>query len=211
MAECVVYIVDDDEAMRTALVDLLDSVQLPTETYATAERFLEHFVPDRPGCLLLDVRMPGMGGIELHKRLVARKVTLPVIIISGHGDIPMAVEAVRGGALDFMEKPFRFQPLLDRVQQALTLDDELRRERREREAVAENFSRLTPRERDVIDRAVRGLTNKQIAAELGVSPQAIDASRAKAMEKLDVANIPDLVRLSIKAQPRRVGTAHPEG
>ncbi|MFQ5425188.1 MAG: response regulator transcription factor [Phycisphaerae bacterium] len=200
MAERVVFIVDDDEAMRTAFVDLLETVQLPTESYDTAERFLEQFAPDRRGCLLLDIRMPGMGGIELHKRLIARQVTLPVIIISGHGDIPMAVEAVRRGALDFIEKPFRSQPLLDRVQQALTLDDELRRERREREAAAENFSRLTPRERDVVDRAVGGLTNKQIAVALGVSPQAIDVHRSKAMEKLHVANIPDLVRLSIKAQ-----------
>jgi two-component system response regulator FixJ len=194
-----VYVVDDDRSMRASLRRLLEEVSLRCEGFGTANEFLEAYDPTSPGCLVLDVRMPGMSGIDLHKRLVAEGVTIPVIIISGHGDVPMAADAMRRGAMDFMEKPVSPQLLLDRIQQALTRDAETRRARTERDAVAARVTLLTRREREVVDLAVTGMTNKQIAAQLGVSPQAVDAHRAKAMKKMQANNVTELVRLTIIA------------
>jgi two-component system response regulator FixJ len=198
-SEATVYVVDDDPGVRASLKRLLEEVNLPCEAFGTADEFLEVYHPASPGCLVLDVRMPGMSGIELHKRLVAEGVTIPVIIISGHGDIPMAAESMRRGAVDFMEKPVTPQMLLDRIQQAIRLDAETRRATAERDAVAGRVALLTPREREVVDLAMTGLANKQIAAQLGVSPQAIDAHRAKAMRKMQARSVPELVRLMITA------------
>jgi len=195
--EATVYVVDDDPGVRASLRRLLEEVSLPCEACGTANEFLELYDPASPGCLVLDVRMPGMSGIELHKRLVAEGVTIPVIMISGHGDIPMAAESMRRGAVDFMEKPVSPQVLLDRIQQALSQDAETRRTKAERDAVATRAASLTAREREVVDLAVTGLANKQIAARLGVSPQAIDAHRAKAMRKMQASSVPELVRLMI--------------
>ena len=192
-----VYVVDDDPGVRTSLRRLLEEVSLPCQAFSTANEFLEAYSPASPGCLVLDVRMPGMSGIELHKRLVAEDVTIPVVIISGHGDIPMAADAMRRGAVDFMEKPVSPQLLLDRIQQALARDAETRRAKTERDAVATRAALLTPREREVVDLAVTGMANKQIAAQFGVSPQAIDAHRAKAMKKMQAENVAELVRLMI--------------
>ena len=194
-----VYIVDDDPGVRASLRRLLEEVDLPSEGFGTANEFLEAYNPASPGCLVLDVRMSGMSGIELHKRLVAEGVTIPVIIITGHGDIPMAAGAMRRGAIDFMEKPVSPQLLLDRIQQALTRDVETRRAKAERDAVAARVAALTPRERQVVDLAVTGVVNKQIAAQLGVSPQAIDAHRVKAMKKMQANSVAELVRLMITA------------
>lgn len=201
-----VYVVDDDPGVCASLKRLMEEVSLRCEGFGTAKEFLEACAPPGPGCLVLDVRMPGMSGIELHKRLVAEGVTIPVIIISGHGDIPMAADAMRRGAMDFMEKPVNPQLLLDRIQQALARDAEARRAKAERDAIAACVGLLTPRERQVVDFAVTGMANKQIAARLGVSPQAIDAHRAKAMRKMQADNVPELVRLMITAGVGYVGS-----
>ena len=192
-----VYVVDDDPGVRASLSRLLEEVSLPCHGFGTANEFLEAYDPASPGCLVLDVRMPGLSGIELHKRLVAEGATIPVIMISGHGDIPMAAEAMRRGAVDFMEKPVNPQLLLDRIQEASIRDAEARRAKAERDSVAERLGLLTPREREVVDLAVTGMANKRIAAQLGVSAQAIDARRTKAIKKMRVENTSELVRLMI--------------
>ena len=197
-SEATVFVVDDDPLVRESLKRLMESVGQHVEPYDTAREFLEAYDPARPGCLVLDVRMPGMSGLELQKQLAAANVQLPIIFVSGHGDVPMAAAAVRQGALDFMEKPVNPQELLDRIHQALEQDAERRQLKARREAVEARLARLTSREREVVDLAVTGLTNKEIAARLGVTPQAIDARRAKAMEKLRVETVPELVRLILE-------------
>ena len=192
-----VYVVDDDPSVRASLKRLTEEVGLPCEVYGTADEFLEACSPNSPGCIVLDVRLPGTSGIALQRKLTAEGVTTPVILISGHGDIPMAADALRRGALDFMEKPVNPQQLLDRIQEALAQDAEVRQTRAKREAIASRVALLTQRERQVVDLAVSGLTNKQVAAQLGVSPQAIDALRAKAMKKLGVNTVPELVRVML--------------
>ena len=198
--EPTVFVVDDDPAMRAGLRVLVESVGLRTQDYASAQEFLDSYDPDLRGCLVLDVRMPGMSGIELQKKLQANGMTVPVILLTGHGDIPMAVEALQDGALDFIEKPCRPQLLLDRIQQALAKDAEAHRAKVQRDSIAARFALLTPRERAVVDLAVTGMTNKQIAARFSVSPQAIDAQRARAMAKLEAETVVDLVRLTLKRE-----------
>jgi len=198
-----VFVVDDDPGAREGLRMLTESVGLSTEDYACAQEFLDAYDPDQPGCLVLDVRMPGMSGIELHRRLQADGLMIPVILITGHGDVPMAVEALHNGALDFMEKPYTPQLLLDRIQQALAQSTEAHRAKAESDAISARFALLTPRERDVVDLAVTGMTNKQIAARFGVSPQAVDARRARAMEKLHADTLVDLVRLTLQSGSAR--------
>lgn len=198
MDDVVVYVIDDDQAIRKSAQRLLEQVELPVRTYASADEFLATYVPDRPACLVLDVRMRGMSGIDLQKRLAADGIEVPVIIVTGHGDIPMAVEAMRRGALDFLEKPYRAQVLLDSIHRGLQRD-RIRREQRETSAViAERFAQLTPREREVVDRVARGMTNKEIASDLGVTPQAIDARRLRAMGKLGVETVPQLVEYLLR-------------
>jgi two-component system response regulator FixJ len=193
-----VYVVDDDAAVGASLKRLTEEVGLRCEVYGTADEFMAAFRPNSPACLVLDVRLPGMSGLALHAQLAAAGLTIPVIMISGHGDIPMATDVVRRGALDFLEKPVNPQQLLDRIQEALARDAETQQARARREAIASRVALLTTRERQVVDLAITGLTNKQIAAQLGVSPQAVDAQRAKAMRKLDVDTIPDLVRVMLE-------------
>lgn len=197
-AQGMVFIVDDDPRVRESLGRLFDSVGQCFQSFATAREFLEAYDPAEPGCLVLDVRMPGMSGIELHRRMVAEELTIPVIIISGHGNVPMASDALRRGAIDFLEKPLNPQKLLDRVQEALAGDAERHGANSERDTVLARLDCLTSREREVVDFAVSGLTNKQIASRLGVSPQAIDVRRSKAMKKLQARNVPDLVRLMLQ-------------
>ncbi len=193
--EEIVYIVDDDSGMRKSLRRLLEQINLNVEVCASAQEFLDIYDPARPGCLVLDVRMPGTSGVDLHKQLVASGSTIPVIIITGHGDVAMAVETLKRGALDFFEKPFRSQPLLDRIQQALEIDVEHRRMQARLQVAGTRFAQLTAREEEIARMLVAGRANKQIAAHFGVSVQAIDASRRKAMSKLRVENIVELVVL----------------
>lgn len=198
--EGTVFVVDDDPAVRKSLRRLVESVGLSAREFSGAKEFLECYDPDQPGCLVLDVRMPGMSGTELQKRLAGDGIGIATIIVTGYGDIRMAADAMRRGAVDFLEKPVAPQELLDRIQQALAEDAKRRRERAELHDVAERLARLTRRERQVVDLVVEGLTNKQIATRFGVSPQAIDAHRARAMDKMHARNVPELVRLMIKAE-----------
>ncbi len=206
--EATVFVVDDDPLVRRSLERLLGSVNLPVRSFGTASQFREAPGPTGPSCIVLDVRMPGMSGMELQKQLAAEGVTVPIIFVSGHGDISTVADAMRGGAIDFLEKPVIPQRLLDRVQQALTQDRENRCSRAERDAVAARLAFLTPREREVVDLVVAGLTNKGIAARLGISSQAVDAHRAKAMRKLGADSVAELVRLVVEARresPIRAG------
>ena len=196
--DATVYVVDDDEAIRRSVRRLLEQVDLPIETFASVDEFLAVYSPARPGCLVLDVRMPGMSGIDLQQKLADDGIDLPVIIVTGHADVPMAVDAMRRGAIDFLEKPYRAQVLLDSVHRGLDRDRARRRRRDEAASIAERFAQLTPREREVVDLVVSGKTNKEIASGIGVTPQAIDARRAKAMAKLGVQSVPELVEYVLR-------------
>ena len=191
-----VFVIDDDPAMRQSMSRLLDSVSLPAETFESAKDFLDVYEPDRPGCLVVDVRMPGMSGLELQDKLIELGYRVPLIIVTGHGDVPMAVNAVKRGALDFVEKPFRAQPLLDRIQEALERDAELRQRENKRQRVAARLSNLTPREREVMEMLVRGQSVKQIAADVGLSHKTVQVHRAHIMEKTQANSLPDLVHLA---------------
>jgi len=191
-----VYVVDDDHAVRKALILLLHSVSLKGQALATANEFLEAYDPRRPACMILDVRLHGMNGLALQSELNRRGIDVPVIIISGHADVPMAVEAVKNGALDFLEKPFRDQDLLDRVFEALELDEKRRVVRQERELVTE---RLSERERVVLDGVLDGIPNKGIAFKLGISTKAVESRRIKLMAKMEAESVADLVRMTLKA------------
>ncbi|NIP72958.1 MAG: response regulator transcription factor [Gammaproteobacteria bacterium] len=195
--EAVIYVVDDDEPIRKSLHLLMKSAGYTSRCCASAHEFLECHDASRPGCLVLDVRMPGMSGLELQEMLRETGIAIPVIIMTGHGDIPMAVRAMKAGALDFIEKPFDNQLLLNRIAQALEeAADERERWQAAMEA-AELLDRLTPRERETMDLLVEGKLNKQIAADLGISVRTVEAHRAKIMEKLDARSLSDLVRLSM--------------
>jgi len=199
-SEATVFIVDDDADIRASLGRLLAQVDLRVEEYGNAAAFLDAYDSTRHGCLLLDVRMPGMSGSELQKTMLERDISLPIIFITGHGDVAMAVESMKRGAFEFLEKPVRAQRLLDTIQRALSLDRDRRAMRVEIDEAKRRFSLLTPRESEVVEFAVKGLTNRDIARELGVSSQAIDAHRSKALQKLGIANVADLVRLAEKAK-----------
>lgn len=198
-----VFVVDDDPDVRRSLTRLMEEVEQPVQAFANAREFLEAYDPACAGCLVLDVRMPGMSGTELHKKLLADGITIPIIIITGHGDVPMAVEALQRGAIGFIEKPIRPQVLIDHIQQALAWDCECRRSKAERDSIAARVALLTPREREVVDLAVSGMTNKGIAVQLGVSPQAIDNLRAKALAKMGADSVPELVKLMLTVDPGR--------
>jgi FixJ family two-component response regulator len=191
----VVHIVDDDRDMRDSLAYLLRSVDIAVQVYATAAEFLALYRPTQPGCLLFDVRMPDISGLELYEQLVARGVTVPVIFMTAYADVPMAVRALKSGAVEFLEKPFNRQRLLERVQRAIA-DDLARRERGELwEHVALRLSDLTERERNVLDLVLTGLPNKAIASKLGITERTVELRRASLMKKLDVASVVELIRL----------------
>ncbi len=194
-----VFIVDDDPSIRFAMQALMDSVNLPHEIFASADEFLEKVTHQRPGCLVLDIRMPGLGGLELQEELINRGNTVPIIFITGHGDVPMAVEAMQKGAVDFIQKPFRDQDLLDRVREALTTDQERREEQAKHAEVADRLARLTNREREVFDLVVTGKPNKVIAYELGVSQRTVEIHRARVMEKMQARSLADLVKMHMNA------------
>ena len=194
-----VFIVDDDPAIRFAMQALMDSVNIEHEIYSSGDEFLEKVDDHRAGCLVLDIRMPGLGGLELQEELIKRDSTLPIIFITGHGDVPMAVDAMQKGAVDFIQKPFRDQDLLDRIREALKTDAERREEQQKHAEVAERLARLTNREREVFDLVVTGKPNKVIAYELGVSQRTVEIHRARVMEKMQARSLADLVKMHMTA------------
>jgi len=192
-----VFAVDEDSGVRRSLSLLLKSLGYPAATFASAAQFLASYTDERPGCLLLDVRMPGVGGPELQRELNMSAPLLPVIVISGHADIPMAVEAMRCGAFDFLQKPFREQELLDRVQRALAADRENRARLRSHRLVRSRWSTLTRREREVLARVASGNSNKVIACHLGISPRTVEIHRSRILEKMHAESLAQLVRMSL--------------
>ena len=192
--EQIIYLVDDDEALRDSLAWLLESQGFKVAAFASAEDFLKAWRPEFNGCLLLDVRMPGMSGLELHERLRAQYSTLPIIFITGHGDVPMAVAALKKGAVDFIEKPFNDTELLRLVSQCLVTEQEHRARRRQDAEVSRRLDQLTQREREVLDLIIAGKLNKQIADVLGISIKTVEVHRARVMEKMGVQSVADLVR-----------------
>lgn len=196
-----VFIVDDDEAVRRSLRRLIASAGMAVEDYATAEEYADRCDPSRPGCLVLDVRMPGMSGLELQKMLQQKGIRIPVIIISGHGDVPKAVQAMKGGAVDFIEKPFKGDVLLDRIHQAIELDGQLRRRQARRAEVQSRLTLLTPREREIMELLATGTPVKQVAYQLGLSRKTVDVHRSHIMMKLQIDSLIDLVRMLQFVQP----------
>lgn len=194
MHEPCVFLIDDDPAVRTSVSLLLTSMGHPVEAFESAQQFLDAYRDSRPGCIVVDVRMPGLSGLELQGKLKSVGVTLPVIVITGYGDIPMAVKAMQAGAITFLEKPFREQELWENVQKAIELDSESRRRATQRSEWLERLAKLTSAERQVLDRVVAGHPNKQIAAELGVSQRTIEVRRANVMRKMQVASVVELAR-----------------
>ena len=191
----IVFIVDDDDAVRNSLRLLVKSIGLSTAVLASAQEFLASYDPAQPGCLILDVRMPGMSGLELQQQLNLRGAVIPVIFITGHGDIPMAVEAMQQGAFDFLQKPFRDQDLIDRVQKALEKDRSNRTGLGERSRIQERRDSLTPREREVLALVTSGKANKVMAADLGLSQRTVEIHRARVMEKMSASSLAQLVRM----------------
>lgn len=190
-----VFVVDDDVQFRNSVRQLLESVHLKVKTFATAAEFLASYTPDQPSCLVLDVRMPGMSGMELQKKLGEDNVTLPIIIITGHAEIPMAVEAMRQGAIDFLQKPYSPQQFLERVQQALKLDEEARALEEKNRQIRQRVESLSEREREVLELLVQGKSTKQIASTLGISTKTVDFHRRNVLEKMLVESVVELALL----------------
>lgn len=192
------YIVDDDEPVRDAIGMLLDSVGIAYRAFPDAQSFLDVFTKDDRGALVLDIRMPGMSGLDLQEKLTQLKILLPIIFITGHGDIPMAVEAMRKGAVDFIRKPFVDQELLDRIQQAFDLDGELHSFAESKQELQMRVAQLTAREQEVFARVTQGQANKVIAIELGISERTVEIHRSQVMKKTQVRTLADLVRLKFE-------------
>ncbi|MHC4758401.1 MAG: response regulator transcription factor [Planctomycetota bacterium] len=190
-----VFIVDDEKAMRESLRTLMETVGLNAQTYSSADEFLKDYDEKIHGCLVVDVRLPGMSGLELQAKLVQEKIELPVIIITGHGDVPMAVQAMKLGALNFIEKPFRDQVLLDNIQKAIDLDEKIRNEQNKYVQSKRKLEQLTPREKEIMNFLVTGKPNKAIAFELGISQKTVDFHRANILKKMNVDSVVELVRL----------------
>jgi FixJ family two-component response regulator len=190
-----VFIVDDDPGVRDALALLMRSADLPVESFTGAREFLEKVTDDRAGCLVLDVRMPELDGLELQRQLAARGSRLPIIIVTGHGDVPMAVQALRSGALDFIQKPFDSKALLQRIHEAIDIDARIRGQRTDRAEIESRLARLSPREQEVLDRIVDGMPSKAIAADLGSSINTVQNQRASILRKMHAESVADLVRM----------------
>ena len=191
-----VLIVDDDAQMRESLRNLIRSVGLRAELFASGQEFVQSRHPDAPSCLVLDVRMPGLSGLDLQKQASEAGLEIPIIFITGHGDIPMSVRAMKAGAVEFLTKPFRDQDLLDAIQQALERSRKAREQLAATEELRGRFALLTPREREVMERVVAGLLNKQIGAELGTSETTVKIHRHQVMEKMGADSLPELVRMA---------------
>ena len=200
----VVFVVDDDSSLREALRRLITSVGLSVEVFPTAQAFLKALRPEAQGCLVLDVRLPGLSGLELQRELADTDAPLPIIFLTGHGDIPMSVRAMKAGAIEFLTKPFREQDLLDAIRQAIDRDRTARAERRELAELRRRYDALTPRERDVMSGIVAGLLNKQIAARLGTSEATVKEQRGQVMLKMEAGSLAELVRTA-----GRLGIPHP--
>ncbi len=198
-SEPTVFVVDDDQAMRNSLKWLIESVAMRVETYSSAKDFINNYYPGRSGCLLLDVRMPGMSGLELQQYLNEQQIQIPIIIITGHGDVPMAVRAMKAGAVDFIQKPFNDEFLLDSIRNAMTLDEKMRNLQSHRAEIAQRLEQLTPRELEVMAMVTDGKSNKEIANALNVSSKTVEAHRARVMEKMQASSLADLVRMAIVA------------
>jgi len=194
-----VFVVDDDEAVRDSLGALLESVGFEVESFGSGADFLDRLDPKRGGCIVLDVRMPGLSGLEIQEKLTEKRITLPVIIITGHGDVPIAVQAIKAGAMDFIEKPFGDDIILESVGRALERGRRNKRDASSAVEIEARMARLTPRERDVLEQLVIGNPNKIIAHKLGISPRTVEIHRARVIEKMEARSLSHLVRLALTA------------
>ena len=195
-AHPIVFVIDDDASIRNALKGLISSVGLHVELFGSAQEFLRSSRPDAPSCLVLDVRLPGISGLDFQRELARANIHIPIIFITGHGDIPMSVRAMKAGAVEFLTKPFRDQDLLDAIQVALERDRARRQQEAEIALLRERFESLTPREREVLPLVVSGLLNKQIAAEIGTSETTVKVHRGQLMRKMGADSLADLVRMA---------------
>jgi RNA polymerase sigma factor (sigma-70 family) len=197
----VVFVVDDDPSVRSSLKFLMSSVGLQVESFDSADALLQRKLPDAPSCLVLDVRLRGLSGLDFQRELAARNCHMPIIFITGHGDIPMSVRAMKAGAVEFLTKPFRDQDLLDAVRIALEKDRERRERKKEVSDLKERFNSLTPREQEVISMVVSGMLNKQIADQLGTAENTVKVHRSRAMEKMHAQSVAELVKMIEKLKP----------
>lgn len=192
-----VFVVDDDAAVRRFLSSLIDSVGLNVETFASAQEFLDTYERGHAGCIVLDIRMPGMSGLELQRELAARHISIPVIILTGHGDVQIAVQTMKAGAFDFIEKPFNNELLLDRVQRAVAQQVHNNTDGVKRDEIADRMDLLTPRERQIMEMVANGEMNKLIAHRLGISEKTVEIHRSRVMEKMQARTLADLVRMVV--------------
>lgn len=205
-AKQTVYLVDDDKSVRESMRLLLKSAGIPLVAYASAEEFLEGVPEDALGCLLLDMRLPGMNGLALLQQLEERHIALPVVLVTGHADVPLAVKAIRAGACDFVEKPYKDKVLVEKLRQALSLGEKWQETREEKLVVAKRLAKLTPRESEVLSHLIAGKKNRTIAEDLGISRKTLDIHRSKVMSKMEARTAADLVRWCYLDNPKLLAT-----
>lgn len=194
--QAIVFVVDDDKSVRESLESLIRAMGLGVEIFSSAQQFLSSPRPDAPGCLVLDVRMPGLGGLDLQQQMAGAGIDIPIVFITGFGDIPMSVQAMKAGAVEFLTKPFREADLLDAIEQAIGRDRAARRERAAVTALHRRYQTLTHREREILELVTSGLLNKQTASRLGISEITVKIHRAQVMQKMQAASLAELVRMS---------------